>query len=106
MTTNFKQAYDDWNKVEQILDDALENAPEQYIGVIEDGIAAVEALITDIEDRELQESEKAYKPIVDDLGKVTSSLQSAEDDAKAFIAAADKADQLLALLGKLMPLLA
>ena len=106
MTTSFKQAYNDWRSIEQILEESLQAAPDKYVGVIEDAIAAVETVITDIEDRQLQNSEKAYKPIIANLGQVTSSLQGAQDQAKSFIDAAGKADQLIALLGKLMPLLA
>ncbi len=104
--TSFKQAYDEWAKAEQLLADALPNAPEKLVGMIEDAIGAIDAAITDIENRALQESEAKYKPILNDLGKVTASLKQAQADAKAIISVAGKADELIGLLGKLIPLLA
>src|SRR5262245_19727237 len=104
---SFRTCHKDWSAFVKILQDALnEGVPADEFETVTDCLKAASAELTEIEDKALQNSEKEYKALTGKIKDVKDDLEEVKEERDRIIKSAGEADQMLALLTKLIPLLA
>ncbi|MEZ5890654.1 MAG: hypothetical protein R3D52_10725 [Xanthobacteraceae bacterium] len=103
----YRSCHKDWGEVATILRHALEDGvPEDEYVTVTDCLRAAEDELTTIEDQKLQNSEEEYKALTEQIKGAKNDLEEVKDERNKIIKTAAQAEKMLALLTKLIPLLA
>lgn len=104
---NYKDAYQYWDTLSNILDDALDQGvPEAFYKLVAISVRACEDELTAIENKQLQNSQAQYSPVFQHLSAVKGDLEEVKDDADQIVNVANQAGQVVQILTSLLPLIA
>ena len=104
----YRSCHEHWEEVVDILTKSIEmgDVPDDYYKRVIASYYAAEAEITKIEEKQLEESEKEYKALTAAIKSSKTNLEIIKKNADDIVKSAEKAEQLVGLLSKLLPFLA